>query len=129
MELIQWSDKISVNNTRIDNQHKKLIELVNNLILNSNAKANSEIINETLSELLKYTRYHFKDEEELMELRQYPKLDSHREIHKEFVYKITLFCKDVTEGKDSVTEEVLQFLVDWLSQHTSIEDQDYKNYL
>jgi len=65
METIQWSDSISVNNYAIDNQHKYLIQLVNNLILNSNAKVNSEIIGKTLQDLILFTRDHFRDEEAL----------------------------------------------------------------
>ena len=66
METIRWSENISVNNYVIDNQHKYLIELTNNLILNSNAKVNSEIIGETLTKLYKYFKVHFMDEEALL---------------------------------------------------------------
>lgn len=60
MEPKQWSEEISVNNYEIDNQHKHLIQLTNNLILNANAKVNSKIIGESLQNLLQYTRDHFK---------------------------------------------------------------------
>lgn len=129
METIQWSEKISVNNDRIDNQHKKLFDLTNDLILHSNAKTNSEIINETLYELLKYTKYHFHDEEQLMEQFNYPKLEEHKKTHKEFIYTVVMFCNDVSEGKATVTNELLIFLTEWLIKHTSIDDQDYKNYI
>jgi hemerythrin-like metal-binding protein len=129
METIQWSESISINNSDIDNQHKNLIQLTNNLILNSNAKVNSEIIGETLQKLLKYIKEHFKDEEELLEKCNYPKLEEHKEEHKKFVLKIVWFCKDVLDGKSTVTEEMISFLVDWLLNHTSIDDQDYKNYI
>lgn len=118
-----------MNNLVIDNQHKKLFEITNNLILQSNAKVYSEIINKTLSELLQYTKYHFHAEEELLEKRNYPKLDEHRKAHNEFIYKITFFCKDVVDEKSSVVEELLDFLVAWLLQHLTIDDQDYKNYM
>ena len=129
MEIIQWSESICVNNSEIDNQHKNLIQLTNNLILNSNAKVNSEIIGETLQKLLKYIKEHFKDEEELLEKCNYPKLEEHKKEHKKFVKKIVDFCNDVLNGKSAVTEEMIYFLVDWLLNHTSIDDQDYKNYI
>ena len=78
METIRWSENISVNNYVIDNQHKYLIELTNNLILNSNAKVNSEIIGETLTKLYKYSKEHFEDEEALLEKFNYPKLEEHK---------------------------------------------------
>jgi hemerythrin len=129
METIQWSDSISVNNSDIDNQHKNLIQLTNDLILNSNAGVNSEIIGETLQKLLKHIKQHFKDEEELLEKCNYPKLEEHKEEHKKFVLKIVQFCKDVLDGKSTVTEEMINFLSGWLLNHTSVNDQDYKNYI
>lgn len=129
MEIIKWNKSISVNNLSIDSQHKRLIELTNDLILQSNAKANSSIINESLSELLKYTREHFRDEENLLKEHNYPKLEEHKKSHERFIYKIAMFCKDVIDGKDNVTEEMIKFLVDWLLKHTSVEDQDYKKYI
>jgi hemerythrin-like metal-binding protein len=129
MDIIQWNEKISVNNTKIDNQHKKLIDLINELSKNSNEGAKSKIVNETLSELLRYTLIHFSDEEEFMRKAKYPKLDQHIKTHKTFSHKIALFCLDVQNGKASVTKELLQFLVDWLIGHISSDDQDYKNYI
>jgi hemerythrin len=129
METIQWSESISVNNYEIDNQHKYLIQLTNNLILNSNAKVHSEIIGETLTKLYKYIKEHFEDEEALLEKFNYPKLEEHKKEHRKFVLKIVGFCKDVLEGKSTVTEEMISFLVDWLLNHTSVDDQDYKSYI
>jgi len=129
METIQWSESISVNNSEIDNQHKNLIQLTNNLILNSNAKVNSEIIGETLQKLLKHIKQHFRDEEELLEKCNYPKLEEHKKEHRKFVLKIVGFCKDVLDEKSTVTEEMINFLSGWLLNHTNVDDQDYKNYI
>jgi hemerythrin-like metal-binding protein len=129
METIQWSESISVNNYEIDKQHKYLIQLTNNLILNSNAKVNSAIIGESLQNLLKYTKDHFKAEEELLYKHNYPKLEEHKKEHKKFLLQIICFIKDVLHGKSTVTEEMINFLVDWLLNHTSVHDQDYKSYI
>ena len=126
---LEWSEAISIDNARIDHQHKRLIAITNNLIEHSNAKANSEIISETLQELLKYTREHFHDEEALMESLHYPKLAEHKKIHEAFVQKMAEFCYQVTENEKTVTEELLNFLVNWLLVHTREDDQDYKNYI
>jgi hemerythrin-like metal-binding protein len=129
METIQWSESISVNNYEIDNQHKHLIQLTNNLILNSNAKVDSAIIGESLQYLLKYTKDHFKAEEELLYKHNYPKLEEHKKEHKKFLLQIVCFIKDVLHAKSTVTEEMINFLVDWLLNHTSVDDQDYKSYI
>lgn len=129
MKRIQWSESISVNNFEIDNQHKYLIQLINNLISNSNAKVDSSIIGETLQNLLKYTRDHFKTEEELLDKYNYPKLGQHKKEHKKFLLRIVGFCADVYNGKSTVTEEMISFLVSWFLNHTKVNDQDYKSYI
>ena len=129
METIQWNDQISVNNFEIDNQHKYLIQLVNNLIMNSNAKVNSAIIGESLQNLLIFTREHFRDEEILLAKHNYPKFEEHKKEHKKFVKIIAGFCKDVLHRKSTVTVEMISFLVDWFLNHTSVNDQDYKCYI
>lgn len=129
MKTVEWSDIISVNNSKIDCQHKKLITLTNNLILNSEAKPNSLIVNESLSELLEYAKKHFCDEEKLLKEHNYPKLDEHKIQHDKFLHEIVMFTKDVIDNKATVTEEMIIFLVNWLKNHTAKYDQDYKNYI
>jgi len=129
METMKWSESISVGNNLIDEQHKKLFKLTNNLILNSNAYVNSAIIAETLNDLLAYIRTHFKDEEVLMKKYNYPQIIEHKKEHDDFIYKVAMFCKDVIDNKATVTEEMLSFLVNWLYFHISKVDQNYKIYL
>jgi hemerythrin-like metal-binding protein len=82
-----------------------------------------------LTKLYRYIKEHFEDEEALLEKFNYPKLEEHKKKHRKFVLKIVRFCKDVLDGKSTVTEEMISFLVDWLLNHTSVDDQDYKSYI
>lgn len=129
MKIIQWNERISTNNFKIDNQHKKLIDIVNNLSELIKIDSNSKILNETLSELLKFSITHFKDEEELMRQTNYPELDQHIKKHKDFSLKIANFCSDVQNNKTNITEKLLEFLVNELMVHTNIDDQNYKNHI
>jgi hemerythrin len=66
MALMTWGPKLSVGVPQIDDQHKKLIELVNRLNEAMIAGHGRDLIGSTLSELVKYTQYHFACEERLM---------------------------------------------------------------
>ena len=129
MEILKWNDSLSVKNENIDSQHKKIIELTNNLIKNSNASYNSEIVSETLRDLLLHYRTHFQDEEKLLKEKNYPKLDEHIKIHEKFIYDVAMFCKNVIEMDNTLTIKLTKFLVDWVVEHVSVDDQDYKKYL
>lgn len=128
-QAILWNEELSLKHEVIDNQHKKLFALTNELVKHADADAHSEIINETLYELLQYIDTHFSDEEALLELMNYPKLEEHKKLHRSFTKQIAMFCRDVVQGKAHIAEELLVFLTKWLKQHTAIDDQDYKNYL
>ena len=56
----------------------------------------------------------FLPEEALLAKCNYPKLEEHKKEHRKFVLKIVRFWKDVLDGKSTVTEEMISFLVGWL---------------
>ena len=126
---VLWSPELSLDNEDIDAQHQKLFSLTNELIGHADADAHSEIINETLYELLQYIDVHFSDEEEMLKNINYPKFDEHKKLHRGFTKKIAMFCQDVVKGRAKIAEHLLEFLIAWITQHTSIDDQDYKKYL
>ena len=129
MDFLQWTEDLSVDNIVVDNQHRELFDLTNNLILECKDDKCSPLIGETLSDLLKYAKRHFKEEEKLLREIKYPKLEEHEKMHIDFIFKIAMFCKDVLNGKSSVVEEMIEYLTDWLINHTSSADLDFKNYI
>ena len=75
MSIVKWSNSLLIGNEMIDNEHKMLVDLVNNLhtaILEDKA---DEVINSVLSSLHGYTKDHFSDEEKLMTSINYPDLN------------------------------------------------------
>ena len=129
MEIIEWQPEFSVNNLRIDEEHQNIIRITNNLILHSNAAVSSEIISETLTELIKYYKTHFKDEENFLEEKKYPKLEHHRELHNKFKYDVAMFSKDIIDRDKTVPVRMVKFMTEWILNHLTQEDMDYKKYL
>lgn len=129
MQVIEWNPDMSVNHKKIDEQHKEIIELTNTLIKNADAKVTSEIISESLENLIKHYRAHFQLEEEFLESQQYSNLRYHKGLHDQFRYDVAMFSKAVLENKHSVTEDMIKYLVDWVYSHVFGEDQEYKKYL
>ena len=70
MGIIRWTDKFSVNDARIDNQHKKWIKIFNNAhtrMMDYSVTEGLSIGKEALKEMVSYTKFHFAFEEELIE--------------------------------------------------------------
>lgn len=126
---IEWTEALSLDNEEIDAQHRQLFSITNRLISNADAASNSELINETLYELLRYVDDHFCKEEELLLQANYPDLNQHKILHRDFTRKIAHFCLDVARGKATVTRELTTYMSEWILQHTRIDDLDYKRYI
>ena len=63
MALITWNNMLSTGVTEQDNQHKKLIDLINQLNDAMQAGKGSEVLGKVLAELVNYTVFHFGYEE------------------------------------------------------------------
>jgi hemerythrin-like metal-binding protein len=125
MALIQWNPALSVNIAQIDNQHMKLVDIVNNLHDRMKEGKGKTILSGVLSELADYTVYHFKTEEELFKQHSYPKSDAHILEHNTLVQQVLKLKTDLDGGKTVITNDVMLFLRDWLSNHISGSDKAY----
>lgn len=127
--LVQWSDTLSVGNMHIDEQHRILIDTINQLA-SAESLHNHQAVSMIIDELVSYAAFHFDFEEKLMASAGYPRLEEHRQIHGSFVKWVTDFRDDfISYGKRALGEPVLEFLRDWLRNHIMDEDQQYCAYI
>ena len=129
MAFYEWNDKLAVNNMTIDNQHKKLIALINDLYDAMGKGTAKEIMGKILDELIKYTKTHFGDEENLMVKYSYPDSASHLAEHKAFVEKVDSVYNDFQNGNNYLSISVMNFLKDWLNKHIMEVDQKFGAFL
>ncbi len=127
--LIDWGPSLSVGLDSIDEQHKKLVDLVNKLFFAMSDGKASDILGNIFGELVTYTKTHFAHEEQLFAKYKYPDIAKHKEEHKALTDKALALQADFKSGKVSMSREVLQFLKDWLSNHITKEDKKYGPFL
>lgn len=125
MEIIQWNDSYSVGIQRIDEQHKRLIKMINDLAKAMRFGEGKNVISKIIHEMSEYAVFHFSTEEELFEKFAYPDKEAHIAEHKKFTEKVKDFQKGYEEGRLLITVEVLRFLSDWLNNHILISDKKY----
>ncbi len=128
-EFIQWSDKLSVGNKKIDQQHRILIKLINDLNEAFAEGKTKSALTSILDELANYTVTHFKDEEGIMEKGNYPDLEAHKKIHINFVNKVVETVNNVKSGKIMASKDLMVFLKEWLIDHIMGTDQQYVPYV
>lgn len=129
MALFEWSKSYELDIPQIDNQHKELVRMINDLYGSMKGKASAETVNQTLSQLLRYVEIHFDTEERAMQERGYPEFETHHQLHEVLRHKVLDLEKDQLQGRNVATFELLNFLVDWLKNHISYEDMLFGQFL
>ncbi len=129
MAFIEWTEQNKTNVKVCDDQHKKLFAMVNKLYDAMREGKGKEVMGEILNELLRYTLYHFSTEEELMEKYSYPGFIWHKKEHTELANKAKALKERFEAGEFIMSVEVLNFLKDWLNNHTVGSDKKYGTFL
>jgi hemerythrin-like metal-binding protein len=128
-DLVVWSDAFSVDFPVIDEQHKKLVVITNDLL-----KCCKEgIVSRTdflmaFSKASNYAVTHFRDEEDYMKKANYPDLDIHKKEHEVFLAEIKNTFEKFREN-DSAPINLAIFLKKWLLNHIALRDKLFTPYL
>jgi hemerythrin-like metal-binding protein len=122
-----WKAQYVLGVDEMDDEHKILIEKINNLVNGINQNVSVSKIQNLFSDLAGFTKKHFADEEAYMESIDYPELNGHKQIHHNLLAKVGEFGKTINTGSfDSVA--LVAFLNDWLVKHIMGVDMKYARY-
>ena len=133
MSIITWNKKLmSVGIEEIDLQHKKLIDLLNKVIISIQNGNQIQDIEKFIDVALEYIKYHFSAEEKYFKNSNMEEKDifRHKEEHKFFIKKINdlhLKLKDDYSFKSNygieITTELNSLLSKWIVHHILVEDK------
>lgn len=124
-----WNESYTVKVMAMDNQHKKLFELVDELSQAMRSGHGKDVLGDVLRRLIEYTAYHFAAEEGLMEKQKYAALATHRGEHNYLTEKVQAFKKEFDAGNASITAELMTFLQKWLTNHIQVVDRRYGDFM
>jgi len=125
----KWKKNYSVNIDLIDNQHKKLFDMIDNFYENIRAKSNNELIGELIGQMKSYVKEHFNTEERLFEKYNYPDAEQHKKQHAEYIEKVESLEKRLNNGQLVISFEVTNFLKQWISNHIMVTDKKYSEFM
>ncbi|MBI1937888.1 MAG: bacteriohemerythrin [Ignavibacteriales bacterium] len=129
MALLTWNNTYSVNINSIDNQHKRLVDLMNNLHDAMKQGKGKDVLGEILNDLANYTVYHFNHEEKLFASHGYPEGNLHKAEHDKLIKQVDELKNKYNSGSVTVTLDVLNFLKNWLTDHIVGSDKKYSSFL
>ncbi|MBF0282950.1 MAG: hemerythrin family protein [Magnetococcales bacterium] len=128
--IITWNASLSCGVTDIDEDHKKLVSMINRLggaVLSADPQ---EVLQEILRELVQYVVFHFDREEEYMQEYDYPRFEQHQAQHRQLLDQAQEFVELLGSRP---TQELWQQLGDtlraWLVVHIEGEDHELGAFL
>jgi len=125
MAYMNWTENLSVEIREIDEQHKKLVSLINSLHDGMKSGQGKDSVEKTIAGLAAYTQYHFRTEERYMKMFGYPDFEKHKAEHDAFVAKVSDFQDAYSSGKLGLSIEVMKFLSGWITGHINGTDKCY----
>ena len=130
MPLMAWNDKMSVGIPSIDDQHKKLVGMLNDLFDAVQAGKGKDVLGKILDNLIEYTKSHFGYEEKLFAQHGYPETEPHKKEHADLAHQVLDVQKKYHSGATAtLSMEVMNFLKNWLIKHIQGSDKKYGPYL
>lgn len=129
MPLITWSNDYSVNIKEMDEQRKKLVELINYLDDEVKAHKGMEAAIKVVNELMDYVDVHFKSEEELMEQHGYTEYARQKSQHEDLLQKVSDIQQMFYMREIVAVTNLTNLLQEWLVNHICLQDKKYGAYL
>jgi len=121
---IIWTSDYELGIDVIDNQHKRIVEYINQLYDLEHQQGSADTLEDVLYNLVDYTYSHFEFEEALMQEAGYEDADAHAVTHRTFTQQIETLRKRFEDG-DDVATELANMLQRWLLKHILSEDVGY----
>lgn len=129
MALINWDDSYSVKVNLIDEQHKKLVALINELHEAMKAGKAKDKLGSILNDLVNYTVYHFQTEETFFKKTNFPESADHQKKHNDLVAQVKEVKEKFDSGSYVLAAEVMNFLKDWLLNHILKSDKKFGEFV
>jgi len=131
---IQWRDNMSVDGGLIDADHKHLIEIINKFESFTKGGLGVEEAMEILYALKFYASTHFKREERLQLLADFPHAEAHQQEHEELLKQLNHVVEEFRNlapnaDHQEYAKETAELLRHWLIDHVLNRDLLMKDYV
>ena len=130
MSLMEWTERMSVGVAQFDDEHKKLIVLINDLFDAVQAGRGRQALGSILDDLVSYTKTHFAHEEHHLKKTGFPGFDAHKREHDALTKQVIDIQRKYQTGATAMLSmEVMSFLKNWLVNHIQGTDTLYTAHL
>jgi hemerythrin-like metal-binding protein len=125
MALITWGPKLEIGIGIIDSQHRRLVNLINQLDEALEEGRGADVVGKTLEGLIDYTHTHFRTEQELLKEHDYEDYNLHCREHRIFTDQIEIYRDRLDAGSLRISKDVMGYMRGWLLTHIGSSDRAY----
>ena len=129
--LFKWTDTLATGIEIVDNQHKELINLTNELFraCMRGGDVLDIVFKETMGKVVEYVRFHFGFEQGMLQRVKFPNYTEHKGEHDKFIKTVLEETKNYSEGRSFVPNKFVRYLKDWIVSHIAYTDKIYAAYV
>ena len=125
---------MSVANDIIDHDHHFMINFINTIELVLQEPEQRDMLLEVIDQLHEYSINHFRREESIQRKIEFPQSLSHKNAHSTLLKELENLQKDIKAAKTSEeissrSDQIIDFLRNWLINHILKEDIKLRPYL
>ena len=121
---IIWKDSYLIGDPTIDQEHRQLFELSNELL----AATDKGTLTLCVMKLYRHVRKHFAHEEKLMREIGFPDYLAHREEHNQLISQLNITAESIARDKWN-SQDLYSLVSLWAGQHIPQSDVPLALYL
>ncbi|MDR2735047.1 MAG: bacteriohemerythrin [Spirochaetota bacterium] len=137
--FITWNEQYDGGLAIMDEQHRKIVDVINELYravfalkvdgtAEEKEKEKAEGIKKSIRAAVEYVKVHFSTEETIMRKLDYPRYPEHKTRHEDFARRVLQDVMRFESGDRRVGMQLVAFLRDWLLEHIAVADKDLALY-
>lgn len=132
MQLLKWSSQFELGLELVDNQHKQLFNMINELSIAIEYNQPNTLMLPIVDRLKEYANNHFKAEEDIFIEYDYPDREGHEADHDKFIESVKYIRRQCELLDSLMSAKIREFLMGWLANHIMTKDtpfyiSDYKD--
>ena len=128
MPVFYWRENYSVHIQEMDDHHRRLFERANKLYEEIDADKEQSSLEDALDFLIRYTEFHFTEEEVLLKRHNYSEYETQRGEHKRIIKEVLELKERFKRNEVEMNTDVLDFLKDLIINHILTEDRKYSEF-
>lgn len=131
MHSIAWDDGLHLGIPHMDDEHRTMVQLMNQLTTHMRATSPNEKAIVTMArDVGLFTARHFLHEEHSMAAHHYPGYGAHKDEHDRLLVQLDSVADRLDrDGMAAIDDGLVEFLHHWVVNHIVHQDRAYATFL